>query len=121
MLIFLPFLGALVCLIARGRGMSESQMADVRRAQSETNAYLKQVARRGGGKSPTEHIAGAKTLPDDGTMTTSAEHAQRLDGQWSSRRASVRCGGSADTAAGAVASADAEPAGVGSAVDFPVG
>jgi len=46
-LIFLPFLGALVCLIARGRGMSESQMADVRRAQSETNAYLKQVARRG--------------------------------------------------------------------------
>ena len=42
MLIFLPFLGALVCLIARGRGMSESQMADVRRAQSETNAYLKQ-------------------------------------------------------------------------------
>ena len=79
MLIFLPFLGALVCLIARGRGMSESQMADVRRAQSETNAYLKQVARRGGGKSPTEHIAGAKTLPDDGTMAASAEHEQRLD------------------------------------------
>jgi hypothetical protein len=74
-LIFMPFLGALVYLIARGRGMSERQVAAVRQAQSETNAYIKQVAGSGGGASPAEHIAEAKTLLDKGTIT-SAEYEQ---------------------------------------------
>ena len=47
-LIFVPFLGALIYLIARGQGMGERQLAAARRAQSQTDAYIQHVA---GGKS----------------------------------------------------------------------
>ena len=67
-LIFAPFLTALVYLIARGRGMSERQLATARRARGETDAYIQQVA--AGGTSPAEHIADAKKLLDAGTITT---------------------------------------------------
>ena len=43
-LIFMPYLTALVYIIARGRGMSERQMAAAREARSETDAYIKHVA-----------------------------------------------------------------------------
>jgi len=69
-LIFAPYLTALVYIIARGRGMSERQAAAAKEARSETDAYIKQVAgaSSGGGKSPAEHIADAKTLLDSGTI-----------------------------------------------------
>ncbi|MET0865578.1 MAG: SHOCT domain-containing protein [Nakamurella sp.] len=66
-LIFMPFLTALVYLIARGRGMAERQMAAMKTARSETDAYIKQVS--GSGKSPAQHIADAKALLDNGTIT----------------------------------------------------
>jgi len=70
LLIFAPYLTALVYIIARGRGMSERQMAAAKEARSETDAYIKQVAgaSAGGGKSPAEHIAEAKKLLDSGTI-----------------------------------------------------
>ena len=71
LLIFAPYLTALVYIIARGRGMSERQMAAAKEARSETDAYIKQVAGAsagGGGKSPAEHIAEAKKLLDSGTI-----------------------------------------------------
>ncbi len=64
-LIFFPYLTALVYVIARGKGMSERQMAAVRQARTETDAYIRDVA----GKSPAEHIADAKALLDNGTIT----------------------------------------------------
>ncbi|MCU0835985.1 MAG: SHOCT domain-containing protein [Chromatiaceae bacterium] len=64
-LIFLPLLTALVYVIARGKGMAGRQRAAVQRAQSETEAYIRQVA----GKSPAEQIADAKALLDAGTIT----------------------------------------------------
>ena len=64
-LIFLPFLTALIYLIARGRGMAERQMAAARQAQSQTEAYIQQIA----GKSPAENIADAKVLLDSGAIT----------------------------------------------------
>jgi hypothetical protein len=70
-LIFVPYLTALVYIIARGSGMSERQMAAAKEARSETDAYIKQVAGAsagGGGKSPAEHIAEAKKLLDSGTI-----------------------------------------------------
>ena len=68
-LIFAPYLTALVYIIARGRGMSERQMAAAKEARSETDAYIKHVAAGGaGGKSPAEHIADAKALLDNGTI-----------------------------------------------------
>ena len=49
-LIFAPYLTALVYIIARGRGMSERQVAAAREARSETDAYIKHVAATGGGR-----------------------------------------------------------------------
>jgi len=68
-LIFAPFLSALVYLIARGRGMAERQIARMQQVQSETNAYIQQVAGSGGGKSSAQQIADSKALLDSGTVT----------------------------------------------------
>src|SRR5215203_5842498 len=43
-LIVAPFLGALIYLIARGRGMAERQAGAVRQAQAETEQYIQSVA-----------------------------------------------------------------------------
>jgi Short C-terminal domain/Phospholipase_D-nuclease N-terminal len=70
LLIFMPYLTALVYIIARGRGMSERQAAAIKEARSETDAYIKHVAATsGGGKSPADHIADAKALLDNGTIS----------------------------------------------------
>ena len=69
-LIFMPYLTALVYIIARGRGMSERQLAAVQQARSAQDAYIKQVAGAagGGGGSAADHIAQAKALLDNGTI-----------------------------------------------------
>jgi type VI protein secretion system component VasK len=71
-LVVLPFLVALIYLIARGRGMAERQRDAVLQAKSDTDAYIKQVA----GKSPAEHISDAKALLDSGAI--SAEEFAQL-------------------------------------------
>ena len=63
-LIFLPFLTALVYVIARGRGMTERQVAAMQSARQDTDAYIRQVA----GKSPADQIADAKGLLDSGAI-----------------------------------------------------
>ena len=63
-LIFLPFLTALVYIIARGGSMAERQRAALQRAKADTDAYIKDVA----GKSPADQIADAKKLLDAGTI-----------------------------------------------------
>jgi predicted PurR-regulated permease PerM len=68
-LVFAPLISALVYLIARGRGMAERQVAAIRQQQGATNAYIRQVAGSGGGKSAAEQIADAKALLDNGTVT----------------------------------------------------
>lgn len=64
-LIFLPFLAAIIYLIARGRGMTERRVAESRQAQEEANAYIRQVA----GSSPTSEIESAKKLLDSGAIS----------------------------------------------------
>lgn len=66
-LVFVPFLTVLVYLIARGRSMAERQAQSARRAQAETNEYIRSVA----SASPTQEIAKAKELLDAGTLTQS--------------------------------------------------
>jgi type VI protein secretion system component VasK len=66
-LIVVPFLTALIYLIARGRGMAERQAGEVQRAQAATDSYIKDVAGRG---NPAEQIATAKSLLDGGAITT---------------------------------------------------
>jgi len=65
-LIVVPFLGALIYLIARGRGMAERQAGAVRQAQAETEQYIQSVA---SAPNSADQIASAKALLDDGTIT----------------------------------------------------
>lgn len=65
LLIFAPYLTALVYVIARGKGMSERQLSAVQQARTQTDAYIRDVA----GKSPADHITEAKALLDNGTIT----------------------------------------------------
>src|SRR5262245_49483438 len=68
-LIFLPFLTALIYLIARGPGMAERQQAALSDLRAQQDAYIKQVAGSGGGQTPAEQIAHAKQLLDAGTIS----------------------------------------------------
>ena len=49
MLIFLPYLTALVCIIAAGKGMTGRQIAAAQRAGSDTDADIRRVTASGGG------------------------------------------------------------------------
>ncbi|MGO4536817.1 SHOCT domain-containing protein [Leifsonia sp. 2MCAF36] len=64
-LIFVPFLTALVYLIARGPGMAERNQREARQMQSATDDYIRQVAT----SSPADEIAKAKALLDSGAIT----------------------------------------------------
>jgi ABC-type multidrug transport system fused ATPase/permease subunit len=46
-LIFVPFLGTLIYLIARGHGMRERALADQQEAQNQLDAYVRQTASGG--------------------------------------------------------------------------
>jgi ABC-type multidrug transport system fused ATPase/permease subunit len=65
-LIFLPFLTALVYLIARGPGMQKRGMAAAQEMQEQQNAYIRQTISR---KDPADQIASAKALHDQGVIT----------------------------------------------------
>jgi hypothetical protein len=66
LLIFVPWVGALIYLIARGRSMTERQMSDAKKVQAAQDDYIKQVA--GPPTSAADQIAGAKALLDNGTI-----------------------------------------------------
>ncbi|WP_255432281.1 SHOCT domain-containing protein [Cellulomonas sp. SLBN-39] len=70
-LIVLPYLAALVYLIARGKGMAERHAQAVQQVRAETDQYIRTVA----GTSPAEQIATAKQLLDSGAIDA-AEFAQ---------------------------------------------
>ncbi len=66
LLIFVPWVGALIYLIARGRSMTERQMAAAADMQAQQEAYIQQVA--GTGKSAADQISDAKALLDSGAI-----------------------------------------------------
>jgi len=63
-LIFLPFLGVLIYLIAYGNGMAKRNVEQVQAAQQQFDAHIKSVA---GG--PAAEIERAKGLLDSGAIT----------------------------------------------------
>ncbi len=67
LLIFVPWLGALIYLIVRGRSMTERQMAALSRQQDAEKKYIQQVA--GGQSGAAQEIASAKALLDSGAIT----------------------------------------------------
>ena len=69
LLIFVPWLGALIYLIARGRSMTERQMSRAAEMQAAQADYIKQVA--GAPTSPADQIASAKALLDSGAIDQS--------------------------------------------------
>ena len=64
-LVIAPFLGALVYLIARGRGMSERAGEALREHQAAADHYIRTVA----GTSPAQEIAAAQQLLSSGAIT----------------------------------------------------
>lgn len=67
--IFVPIIGILTYVIARGRGMAERDRAKMAEAQASQAAYIREVA--GAGVTPIDQIASAKALRDAGTITDS--------------------------------------------------
>jgi hypothetical protein len=65
-LIFIPWVGALIYLIARGRSMAERQLDAAKQAQAAQAEYIQQVA--GTPTSAADQIASAKALLDAGTI-----------------------------------------------------
>lgn len=66
-LILFWFVGALIYLIARGKGMGERQIARMQAAQADQERYIKNVAATSA--SPAEQIAHAKSLLDSGAIS----------------------------------------------------
>jgi hypothetical protein len=68
-MIFLPFLGMFVYLIARGHGMQQRAFEAQQEAQQRQAEYIKSVAGGPGGSSLTDQIASAKALLDSGAIS----------------------------------------------------
>jgi hypothetical protein len=75
LLIFVPWLGAFIYLIARGKSMNERQMAKMADAQASQEKYIQSVAAKTA--SPAEQIANAKTLLDSGAISQAEFDASR--------------------------------------------
>ena len=66
LMIFVPWLGALIYLIVRGPSMADRQGAAIAQAQAAQEQYIQQVA--GTGADPVSQIANAKALLDSGAI-----------------------------------------------------
>ena len=66
-LIFVPFLTALIYLIARGSGMQKRSLAQAQEIQAAQAEYIRQAA--GSAPSPADDIAKAKSLLDAGAIS----------------------------------------------------
>lgn len=71
-LVFLPFLTALVYIIARGRGMSDRQSAAAEKSRQQADSYIRSVAGTG---SPTDEISKARALLESGSIDQSEYEA----------------------------------------------
>ena len=68
-LIFIPWVGALIYLIARGKSMTDRQLSRATEMQAAQEQYIKQVA--GAPTSGADQIASAKALLDSGAIDQS--------------------------------------------------
>ncbi|MGH1523473.1 SHOCT domain-containing protein [Leifsonia sp. L25] len=65
-LIFVPFLTALVYLVARGRGMAERNMKEASETRAAVDAHIREVT---SSASPADEIAKAQALLDTGAIS----------------------------------------------------
>ncbi|WP_018772483.1 SHOCT domain-containing protein [Arthrobacter sp. 131MFCol6.1] len=71
-LVFVPLLGVLVYVIARGKGMTGRSMERARANREASDAYIRSVA----AASPSDEISKATALRDSGTI--SADEFERI-------------------------------------------
>jgi Phospholipase_D-nuclease N-terminal/Short C-terminal domain len=71
LLVFLPFLGAIVYMIARGKGIAERDAAHQQQARQQFDGNVRNAAAAPGEATPTDQIARAKELLDAGTIDQS--------------------------------------------------
>lgn len=67
LLIFIPWVGAFIYLIVRGRSMTERRMEAAAQMQATQDQYIRQVASTG--TSSADQIAQAKSLLDSGAIS----------------------------------------------------
>lgn len=65
---FVPWVGVLIYLLVRGKGMHERQLEQAKEMQAAQAEYIKSVA-GSGGTSAADQIASAKSLLDSGAIT----------------------------------------------------
>lgn len=65
-LLFVPLITALIYVIARGKGMTEREMAAAQQSKAATEDYIRSVSNAA---DPAAQIANAKALLDAGTIT----------------------------------------------------
>jgi hypothetical protein len=75
-MIVLPFLGALIYVIANGDGMAERRVKDVQAAQVAQDDYIRSVA-GGGGASTADQLEKLAALHDAGKLTDDEFAAQK--------------------------------------------
>lgn len=73
-MILTPFLGALVYLIARGRGMQERTLNDMAAQEKATRSYIQEVA---GSSSTADELSKLAALRDSGALTDQEFQAQK--------------------------------------------
>jgi membrane protein implicated in regulation of membrane protease activity len=73
--LFIPLIGVLVYLIARGGSMHERAARQAQQQDAEFRAYVQQAAAGGGGATPADQLAKLADLRDRGVI--SAEEFER--------------------------------------------
>ena len=75
LVIFLPLLGVLIYLIARGGKMQERASQDARQQQQEFDTYVQEVA--GSEANPADQLTKLAQLRDEGVLTEQEFQAQK--------------------------------------------
>ena len=68
-IIFVPFLGIFIYLIARGGGMTQRAIEAQNEMRAQQEEYVRSVVASSGGGSSADQIASAKQLLDSGAIT----------------------------------------------------
>lgn len=75
LIVILPVLGALIYLIARGKGMAERQVQDYERREQEFRSYVRDASSNGA--STAEELTKLARLRDGGVITAEEFEAQK--------------------------------------------